>query len=354
MNHEQIEAAAREAGAAGVDYNDFTSRDDVMDAAATLDEDGGLDSARIESAYREGRREHRAANGWVFAWTTAPEAYDQFGTETVETHAWGEKTLRRVLAHPHHASYQFDRYGSGGHSAWDEDPRITEARIRETIARENAEREEARARRDNGLVWIRDAALDGDEDELDRMLHERGLTWNDARDERRRRADERRAQEQAETWARHRAMFADGDTIVDEGAWAQRTEHETIPARDANVWRNVKVEPHYAKKQDVELARVGDAEHRDLGSLEYVVRRFDRGEIRLAKPGEHLPTAAVLRRLPGSRIDELVRVDVGGRIAWAGRERFSFDLLVLDEQGRKVRKREIIEAAEKAWTERAR
>lgn len=356
MNHEQIEAAAREAGASGVDYNDFTSRDDVMDAAAAFDAVGGLDTTRIQTAYREGRREHRAANGWVFAWTTAPETYDQFGTETVETHVWGEKTLRRVLAHPRHATCQFDRYWSGGYSAWDEDPRVTEARIRETIARENAEREEARVRREAGLVWIREIPIEtlepSNEDELDRMLHARGLTWQDARAERRRRADEQRAREQSETWAKHRVVFADGDTIVDDGAWAKRTDYGTIPARDANVWRNVKVEPHYAEKQNVELARIVDEEQREIGSLEYVVRRFDRGELRLAKPGEHLPTSAVLRRLPRSRLDEIVRVEVGGRVAWVGQAPFSFEILVLDEQGRKVRKREIVEAAETAWRKR--
>jgi hypothetical protein len=357
MNIQEIAIRARAAGASGVDYQNFISSDDVMEAAAALDEIGGLDTAPIEAAYREGRREHRAANGWVFGWTTAPEDYDQFGTETAEMYVWGAKTLRRVLAHPHHSAYQFGRYGSGGHPTWDEDPRAVEARIREQIARENAEREEVEARRTGGLVWIRDVADDvlcGDEDVVDAMLHDRGLTWKDLRAERTRRREEARAREVEAEWSRCRAVFADGATLVDPGADARRTEYGLLPARDANVWRGVRVEPHYRDKHDVSLATVFDEDRRGIGSLENVVARIERGDVRIAAPGDRLPTTPVLERLAGSRLDEIVRVEAGGRFAWAGMPRFSYDLLVLDERGRKVMKREVVAAAEIAWRERRR
>lgn len=357
MNIEQIEAIAKEIGTNGGSYHDAISRDDVMEAAALLDESGGLDTARIEAAYREGRRAHRASNGWIFVWTTAPEDYDQFGTETAEVHEWKGKALRRVLAHPHHVSYQAGRYGSGGHPMWDENPRITEARIRETVARENAEREAAQAKREAGLVWIREVSanvLDGDEDAFDAMLHERGLMWKDVRDERKRRADEEHARKQAEQWERCRAWFADGATIVDEGADARRTDYGVIPARDANVWRGVSVRPHYAEKQNADLARVVDENHCDIGSLEYVAARFARGELRVALPDEHLPPAVVLERFAGSRLNEILRVEAFGRVVWVGSPRFSYDPLVVDERGAKARKRDVIETANAAWRQRAR
>ena len=142
MTHEQLEALAREAGKAGVSYSDWSSTDAVFDAVSALDAANvRLDTRKIEAAFREGRREHRLNGGWRSIWTTAPADYDQSGTETAEDcGGWHGRQLRRVITDPHHADYQCARYGSGGHRADYEDPRIEEARYQAQAAREKAER----------------------------------------------------------------------------------------------------------------------------------------------------------------------------------------------------------------------
>jgi len=159
---------ARSFGAKGKALTDLTFSDEFVNAVEAVESDGRYDRKtreRVESAYCEGRREWRLAGGWKTAWTTAPNDYDGFGTEMAEgPFEWEGKQLRRVLIDPDFFSWQTGRYGSGGHGDWDEDPRVTEARIKERLANERAEREASEKRRANGLTWIRTADIDGDDD----------------------------------------------------------------------------------------------------------------------------------------------------------------------------------------------
>jgi hypothetical protein len=57
--------------------------------------------------------------GWQFTYTDAPDAYDGFGTRTVD-HAIGKagnKTVRLVTTPDEHVNWQRQRYGSGSHLA---------------------------------------------------------------------------------------------------------------------------------------------------------------------------------------------------------------------------------------------
>lgn len=353
MTHEQLETLAREAGKAGVSYSEWSSTDAVFDAVSALDAANvRFDTRKIEAAFCEGRREYRLNGGWRSIWTTASADYDQFGTETAEDCGeWHGRQLRRVIADPHHADYQCARYGSGGHRADYEDPRIEEARYQAQAAREKAEREEYAARREAGLAWLPtadDALVEGDEDAFDDELRARGLRWEDGRDEKKRRALAKKAAERAATWARCRAAFEDGATLVDPGSEGYRGFYGWVKGRDPYVWRAVKVEPHWSYADDAEQAIVLGEGHENVGTLADVADRLAKGELRVAGPDEHFPPRAVVQRL-GVPFTEVLRVDVDGRIVWVGRPAFGGDVIALDDGAKIVRAKAIREKAERAY-----
>jgi hypothetical protein len=353
VTHQQLEALAREAGKTGVSYSEWSSTTAVFDAVSALDAANvRLDTRKIEAAFCEGRREYRLNGGWRSIWTTAPADYDQFGTETAEDcGGWHGRQLRRVIADPHHADYQCARYGSGGHRADYEDPRIEEARYQAQAAREKAEREEYAARREAGLAWLPtadDDIVEGGEDAFDDALRAHGLRWEDGRDEKRRRAAAKKAAERAATWARCRAAFEDGATLVDAGSDGHRGYFGWVKGRDPRVWRAVKVEPHYSCADDAEQAIVLGEGNDNAGTLADIASRLAKGELRVAGTGEHFPPRAVVQRL-GVPFTEVFRADVDGRVVWVGRTGFGYDCLVLDDNGHLVRAKAVREKAERAY-----
>jgi hypothetical protein len=350
-----LERLAREAGSAGVGWSDwlYSLSDELSEAAARLSEKDRLTS--VKAAFHEGRRACRVARGWRSLWTTAPEDYDTFGTETVETCGdWHGKTLRRVLVDPVHADYQAGRYGSGMHGAWEEDPRVEEARIRERIERDRAEREERDHRRAAGLEWLASAeesALAGDEDVLDEELRSRALTWTDLRAEQRRRGEARAAAERAATWARCRAALPDGATLIDPGSPGRQGHFGWIPGREPRVWHAITVKPSWRCPDDAVMAEVIGEGGDIAGTLDSVADCLAKGELRLARPGEHVPPRAAIARI-GCTFTEIVRAEVEGRVAWVGRPRFGFDLLAVDERGHLLRSARVRRAAESAYLAR--
>lgn len=350
-----LQALARTAGRAGMAYADWTDSEELYAALEAYDAAGArFDTLACEAAFREGRREHRLSGGWRRVWTTAPEAYDQFGTETVEACGpWRGRDLRCVIVDPAHADYQIARYGSGLCGSWDEDPRATEARIRAQVEAERLEREDRERRRAEGLVWLRTAdveALFADEDAGEQVLWGRGLTWTDLRAERTRRAEESAAAERAAKWARCRAAFVDGATLIDNGTPGFRGVYGWVRGRDPDAWRSCKVESHYAKPDDPDEAQVVGEGEIQVGTLEWVADRLAAGEFRVAAEGEHVPPRAVLKRI-GCLHTELVRAEAGGQVAWVGRSGFGSDPLVLDEEGKVVRRKATREAALAAYRE---
>lgn len=348
MNFDELCKRARELASNGADWDRVLFDDIVHEAYCELSKLGELDKDKLEAAFVEGRRIFRIAKGWVFVWTTARADYDQFDTEELECHDWNGKTLRLVLVHPDHVVYQKSRYMSGAW-CWDEDPRETERKIQETIAKDRAEFEEKAKLREAGLIWIRSADIDrshyASEEGLDDELRVHGLIWKDLREEEKRREEEAKAKERATEWERCRSMFPDGCTIVNSGYEARRDLG--IPGSDAAIYRNVRVVPHWSAKDSVEDARVEDERKTDVGSLWFVAKRLTDGDYRIATADEKLPPAAVLDRLKPSRLHHVVRVETEGRVVWAMREKYSWSqIVVLDEQGKLVRKKSIKETAE--------
>jgi len=355
--HEDLERLAREAGKAGVRYSDWSCCDAVFELVSALDEAGiRFDTRKFEAAHGEGRREFKLSGGWRSLWTTAPSDYDLFGTETVEDGGeWKGKRLRRVIVDPAHVDYQEGRYSSGLHGSWPEDPRVEEARWAEERARRKAEDEEREARRKAGLEWLAsvdDSLVEGDEDAFDEELRAHGLRWEDGRAEHRHRAAAKKDAERAVTWARCRAAFADGATLVDPGSPSTRGYFGVIPGREPRVWHRVAVRQSYQRADDAQLAEVYDGETTVLiGALVDVADQIAKGELRAAGEGEHLPPGAVVARL-GIPFTEIVRAEVGGVAVWVGCQRFGFDLLVLDDAGKLVRKKAVREAAEWIYREK--
>ncbi len=342
---------ARSVGAAGKKFTDLTFSDEYVSAVESVESEGRYDhGARegVESAFCEGRREWRLAGGWKTAWTTASVDYDKFGTETVEgPFEWEGQQLRRVVIDPLNFSWQTARYPNG----WDEDPRVAEARIKETLAREQAEREARERRRADGLIWIRTADIDGDDDAADELARANGLAWEDVRAERRRRRDEKTAAERAAKWAECRAMFKDGDTLIDAGTEGYRGFYGWVSGHESKAHIRCKVRPSYSCEDDAELAAVHEGDGPStVGTLAAVAAMFASGRMRIAGPEDIIPPRAVTDRLRVSWKDVL-RVDVNGRVVWIGRGYASSQQLVLDDDGHIVRAKKIVDAAEGVYRE---
>lgn len=349
---------ARSFGAKGQKFTDLTFSDEYVDAVEAVEADGGrydrMAREGVESAFCDGRREWQLAGGWKTAWTTAPTGYDGFGTEMVEgPFEWEGKQLRRVLIEPEYLSWQTGRYGSGGHGDWDEDPRVIEARIRETLAREKIDIELGKARYAGGLFWLRETSdefletCERFEDKVDVDLSARGLTWKDLRTEQRRRRDEKATAERAAKWAACRATFKDGDTLIDVGVNGHQGYYGWISGIESRAHTRCKVKPHYSCENDASQARVvsDDDTQTSVGTLELVASWLVSGRMRVAGPEDVIPPRAVTDRLRISWKDVL-RVDVNGRIVWIGRRFASSETLVLDDDGHIVRAKKLVDAAE--------
>ena len=216
-------ALARAAGAEGQSWAEWTCSDEVQ-AAVDAGTARGRDIRACEAAFNESVREYRLAGGWMIAWTTAPDDYDTFGTETIpaadgaphegEYHG---KTLRRIMMDPKHRNYQADRYASGLHATWTEDPRVADARAAAQQAKFAEDERIRAASRAAGRTWLTtatDAELDAqDEDTCD--VH--GAFMSDVRAEQARRKIAADDAARAAEWERCITIVPEGSTILDPG-----------------------------------------------------------------------------------------------------------------------------------------
>lgn len=295
MTTTDIAALAREAGLAGRDWNSWCC-DDVVQSYV---DEHGADADAWEAAYAEGEMERRRTiEGWIERWTTAPVDYDSFGTTTVAVEGeWRKRTLRRVLMHPHHASYQADRYGSGLHGTWDEDPREADRRFAEQVARDRAAAEQYEADRAAGLAWLANAS-DAD---LDVMLEAdeppRGVARTDVRTEQRRRVEVRETTTREAEYDRCRGLVTAHEVLVDDGRPAMRGRWGVVPGRSSRVYYAVSVDewPRDAERASVH-ASGKDAHERIVGSLATVAKRLDEGSLRGVRAAA-VPPEPVLRRI---------------------------------------------------------
>ncbi len=346
MKCTEIAELARVAGRDGKTWNDFTFGDAVQDYCETVGlAQRDLDIESWQRAYEQGCSEANLANGWVYLWTTAPSDYDTFGTTTVEVCGdWRGKTLRKVLAHPHHVGYQSGRYGSGLHGAWDVDPGIEEREATERIERNRLAREREASARLVGLAWLHaltesqlQTAIESED------LEEHGITYKDARDWRDQRVKARQTAEQAAEWERCRASFADGAILADAGSPSERGVYGPIPGREPHVYYDCKVTNDWRKAVDEATV---DARGELVGSLAYVADWITSGRLRVV-PVDSVPPAKVTERIGQGR--SILKVDVKGRTVWVGWPRFASEPLILDANGRIVRAKAVCEAAITVW-----
>ena len=339
---------AREAGRAGQSWSAWTGSDEVQAIVNSDSYAYELDSDKIESAYCEGRRDWRVASeGWRVAWTTAQADYDTGETEHVEDCGdYHGKKLRLVIIHPRNWVYQTSRYGSGLHPAWEKDPRAEDARVKAEQAERDARRAEYDAKRKAGLEWLATAPAPDvvDDDNFD-LWESKGLTYQDIRAERTRRQENVAATARDAEWSRCAALVSEGATIVDDGSPGMRGKYGWIPGRPTHVWHKVYVVKGWQKDAGADQAEVRSEKLGDSpGSLLLVADYLTSGRLRIAGPEEKVPPSAVLERIGHEHLKAIRRVDVGGRVVWVGRRTFG-ETMVLDENGRIVRAKKIVEAA---------
>lgn len=332
---------AREAGRAGRDYMDWTCDDEVQTAV----ESGDFDTDAIEAEFCAGRAEHRAATGWRVLWTTAPEDYDTFGTETLEhCGEWRGRSLRRVVIDPRYGNYQAGRYGSGLHGAFEEDPREADARAVAEREAERTRQAEREARRAAGIAWLA-TATDAELEDAD-TVWEHSVEMADARAERTEREDRALGTVRAAEWARCAALVPEGAYLADDGSPPKPHPHlHAIPGRDPHAWYRVAVRPGWPADDPDRADVIGEGG--DIaGSLVVVAAAIERGDMRVVTESE-LPPRPVVERIGHPQRKRIVRVEVGGRAVWIGRASFASDPLVLDERGHKARGKIVAAAMEK-------
>ncbi len=329
---------ARAAGKTGDGFSDWINTDE---AQGHLDGPVRIDHRALEAAFYEGRR-----STWTVAWTTAPEAYDGFGTTTLEMGGeWHGKTLRKISIDPEFYGWQTGRFGSGMHGTWAEDPRLEEARVQEQIVQDKLRREQEAAQREVGLVWLTtvDASKLESTDANWEEWHAHGVRSEDVRAERDYRTAVETANTKRETWARCAAIIPEGASIVDPGAPSKVGRYGRIPGRDPYAWRSVKIVPGYPADDPEKASVVGEG-NETVASLTTVAEWITEGHWRLATPEDIIPPVAVLQRIGHRDLRRIHRVDTNGVISWVGRASFG-ERMVLDENGHLVRSKKIREHA---------
>jgi hypothetical protein len=334
---------ARDAGRTGQYWNDWAMSDEAQDRIGDLTL-SRKDQNAIEAAFAEGSREFKFSGGWRTVWTTAPADYDSFGTETIEEGGaeWHGKKLRRVIVDPGQFDYQTSRYASGLHGNWDEDPRVEEARWQTKREQDRAERAAQEATRQAGLEWLTTATDAELEDE--NVVFERGLRYQDARAEQKRRSEHAADATRAAEWTRCSAIVPEGSILFDRGVASSRSQYGTIPGKPPHVYYDVRVVRGWP--DDADHANVVGEGKDTAGSLCFVADWITSGQMQIVS-ADDVPPRAVVQRIGHDHIKDIRRVDVEGRSVWVGRPTFG-DTVVLDAKGHLVRAKKILEAVRTA------
>jgi hypothetical protein len=335
---EKLQAMARAAGLAGQEWMRWTGSDEVQAIVDACEKHFETDT--LEAAYCDGRRERRiTVDGWRVLWTTAPADYDGFGTETIAIDGeWYGKPLRRIVVDPDYVNYQTARNDSGLHPTWEEDPRIAEAKAKERLEKDRAERAAYDAKRAEGLQWVRTAT----EDELEDLdtFEARGLKYADVRAEKVRRTEEAETFKRDTEWSRCLALIPDGATLIDDGQPSERGQFGVIRGRDPHVYHAVKIVRGWP--DDADHANVMGEGHENAGSPAYVADWIASGRLRVATAADNVPPYAVLKRIGHARLAEIRCHRVEGRTVWIGRATFG-ETMHLDDKGHLIRSKKILQ-----------
>jgi hypothetical protein len=304
----------------------------------------------MEQAFKEGQRSVAIANGRI-VWTTAPKDYD--GGGAIELEVLGDyfgRPLRKIAVDPEDYQWQIGRYASGTYGVWNQDPLEEERRYREAQANRDAERAAAEAKHKAGLEWLRTASETelADED----LCWERGCKWQDVRDEKQRRREAAEISSRASAWERAASLIPEGATLIDEGEYIRPTMPGMRPIqRPARVHYNVSIVRGWPA-DDVERAEVHESTGRGtkaFGTLAHIAGMISKGQIRIAQPGE-VPPRAVVERIGHEQIKNIRRLEAAGKVVWGGRPLFGSEVLILDDSGKLVRAKKVLEAAHAAYS----
>jgi hypothetical protein len=338
LTNVDIADLARAAGLAGRQWNSWCC-DDVVQSYV---DDHDVDANAWEAAYAEGVMERRRTiEGWIERWTTAPVAYDWFGTTTLAIEGdWHGRVLRRVLMHPQYATGQIDRYASGLHGTSEGDPREIDREIARKIEAERVETARREADHVAGLAWLAIASeadlaavLDGDDDP-------RGVTRAEIRAELRRRAEAQQTEVREAEYVRCRALVAAHEVLVDDGAPATRSRWGVVPGRASRVYYAVSIDE---SPRDPQRATVRAQGRDEVGSLETVAKRLEEGSLRGSRAAD-VPPEPVLRRIGHEHLADVRWIEAAGRVVWVGRPTFGEEM-ILDDRGHLVRTRAVVSAA---------
>jgi hypothetical protein len=338
-----LEKAARTAGASGQSFHDWVMSDEVQDVIAAADSFSDADQKAIEKAFGEGRREIAIKKGRL-VWTTAPGDYD--GADATELEVVGDyfgKPLRKIAIDPEGYGWQTGRYASGTYGVWDNDPIEEDRQAHERHAKAEAERKAVEAKRQAGVVWLRGATASQLKDED--LCWEHGARYEDIRAERTRRHEEEKESTRASSIAAIEKLIPEGATLIDEGEYIVSPLVGLRPIqRPAKVYFDVKLV--HGWPDDAEHAKVehGPGKRKETIPAQPLADLIAKGKVRIAKKGE-VPPGPVVDRIGMDRWKDIRRVEVDGKTVWIGRATFGSEDLVLDENGKLVRAKKILEAA---------
>lgn len=336
---------ARAAGAAGQSWDRWIMSDEAQDLIMSVDSFDQAEQDAIERAFAEGRAEKLAATGRII-YTTAPKDYD--GGSAVELAVLGDffgRPLRKIVVEPEEYDWQANRYASGTYGVWDKDPIEEDRRVQAEHDRHRAEMAAADAKHAAGREWLRtasDAELANED-----LCWERGCTWKDVREEKERRQAAEQEEGRTSEWARVSAIIPEGATLIDDGEFIPAPMVGLRPIqRAAAIYYDAHIE--HGWPDDIEHAQVVAAAERGtkrIGSAAHVADMLAKGKFRVAKEGE-VPPRAVAARIGFERWRDIKRIAVGGKVVWVGRATFGSADLILDEKGKLVRAKKIVEAAQ--------
>ena len=338
--------AARAAGASGKSWHNWVMSDETQDAIVAAPVFMQKDQDALEKAYEEGRRTRSATTGRII-WTTAPKDYDT--NDATELEVVGDyfgKPLRKVAIDPEGYQYQTGRYASGVHGVWDKDPVEEDRYYRDQSAKRDAERAAGEEKRKAAVTWLQTASQAELEDED--LVHDKGARYEDVRAEKRRRHETAADEERSAGLSRIASLIPEGGTVVDEGAYIPPPMVGLRPIhRRATVYYNVKLVHGYPDDAAHAKVEYGVGRGRKTVSAEHFADMLAKGHTRVVREGE-VPPQLVADRIGVEKWKDIRHVKVGNRDVWVGRATFGSEDLVLDEKGKLIRARNVVDAAKSA------
>ena len=213
-------------------------------------------------------------------------------------------------------------------------------------AKRDAERAAGEEKRKAAVTWLQTASQAELEDED--LVHDKGARYEDVRAEKRRRHETAADEERSADLSRIASLIPEGGTVVDEGAYIPPPMVGLRPIhRHATVYYNVKLIHGYPDDAAHAKVEYGVGRGRKTVSAEHFADMLAKGHTRVVREGE-VPPQLVADRIGVEKWKDIRHVKVGNRDVWVGRATFGSEDLVLDEKGKLIRARNVVDAAKSA------